>query len=359
MDGSEAQTFDAADHAPHRAGELAARGERGSNPSLDCSYVLVQLEPGHIRISSTTSAIDGCHLRRTSTNLAALHRATVPPNCTALVMASSGSALLLINGRQLTHGHYVVVDGGSSIELVARASGSWLYLCVSDILLGEHVDKRSNLRADHPAGQVPIMLSNGICAAVEALASDAALEVETASPLERAVSIVIDALAVQETRRSCAGCHDSRRLAVERARRFIADRMCDPIRLGDLCAHARLSPRCLEYGFHDLMQLSPMAYLRICRLAKVRTHLLDVSDANQSISQLALDSGFFHLSQFVVDYKRMFGETPSFTRRNARDRLGVESPLRARRHRTPRRDSPSLHHGAGRVGFQAGESSQE
>ena len=38
----------------------------------------------------------------------------------------------------------------------------------------------------------------------------------------------------------------------------------------------------------------------------------------RSISEVALDSGFCHLGQFAYDYKRLFMESPSTTRRRAR-----------------------------------------
>ena len=39
------------------------------------------------------------------------------------------------------------------------------------------------------------------------------------------------------------------------------------------------------------------------------------SAAERSVSEVALDCGFCHLSQFAADYKRVFLESPSATRR--------------------------------------------
>ena len=60
-----------------------------------------------------------------------------------------------------------------------------------------------------------------------------------------------------------------------------------------------------------------MSYIRMLRLGEVRIQLNGASE-KRSISEIALDAGFSHLSQFVVDYKRVFGETPSATRRGVR-----------------------------------------
>ena len=41
----------------------------------------------------------------------------------------------------------------------------------------------------------------------------------------------------------------------------------------------------------------------------------------RSISEIALDCGFWHLSQFAVDYKRLFAESPSVTYRRTQAEL--------------------------------------
>jgi AraC family ethanolamine operon transcriptional activator len=51
------------------------------------------------------------------------------------------------------------------------------------------------------------------------------------------------------------------------------------------------------------------------RLGEVRRLLQTSSAADRSVSEAALDCGFCHLSQFAADYKRVFLESPSATRR--------------------------------------------
>jgi len=106
-----------------------------------------------------------------------------------------------------------------------------------------------------------------------------------------------------------------RRLAVERARRYIAENLTDPIRLSTLCRHARTQARALEYGFQEALGMSPVAYIRMLRLHKARRVLRSAAVLERSVSEVALDCGFWHLSQFAVDYKKQFRESPSITLR--------------------------------------------
>lgn len=120
----------------------------------------------------------------------------------------------------------------------------------------------------------------------------------------------------------------TRRLAVERAREYIDLNLTEPIRLSDLCRIARTQARALEYGFNEVVGVSPIAYIRLTRLHRARQMLRSTVVQTRSISEIALDCGFWHLSQFAVDYKRLFAESPSVTYR----RIQAQLPHVERRH---------------------------
>jgi len=87
--------------------------------------------------------------------------------------------------------------------------------------------------------------------------------------------------------------------------------------LSELCRHSGLKVRTLETGFQEVTGLTPVAYIRSLRLNAVRRALHDASKPQRSISDIALDNGFWHLSQFATDYRKLFGETPTNTRRRS------------------------------------------
>ncbi|WP_417672145.1 helix-turn-helix domain-containing protein [Roseibium sp.] len=81
----------------------------------------------------------------------------------------------------------------------------------------------------------------------------------------------------------------------------------------DLCAELGVSERTLQYAFREYVGLSPVAYLRMCRLNHVRRVLAASAPQSTTITQVAMRYGFLHLGRLAGDYKRMFGETPSDT----------------------------------------------
>ena len=96
------------------------------------------------------------------------------------------------------------------------------------------------------------------------------------------------------------GARAGRRVAVRLARDYIHSRLSEPLRLSELCRHANLKIRSLEYGFREVTGLTPVAYIRSLRLNAVRSALQQkTSGPQRSISEIAMDVGFWHLSQFA------------------------------------------------------------
>ncbi len=99
------------------------------------------------------------------------------------------------------------------------------------------------------------------------------------------------------------------------ARSFVDDRPdADTLpTVVEICQALRVSERTLQYAFREYVGLSPLAYLRRCRLNRVRAALAAADPHSTTITQVAMRFGFLHLGRFAGDFKRMFGVTPSET----------------------------------------------
>jgi AraC family ethanolamine operon transcriptional activator len=89
----------------------------------------------------------------------------------------------------------------------------------------------------------------------------------------------------------------------------------DHLYVSDLCRVAAVSERTLEYACQEIMGLTPMAYLTRLRLHRVRQSLLAESQGTTTVSNEALNWGFWHFGEFSRLYKDCFGELPSHTLR--------------------------------------------
>ena len=103
---------------------------------------------------------------------------------------------------------------------------------------------------------------------------------------------------------------------VRKATEYIQDHPLDVVSVEALCRASACSLSTLERAFRDYFGIAPKQYLTIARLSGVRRALLE-PDSERSIGDLASVWGFWHMSKFSADYKRLFGELPSATRRMA------------------------------------------
>jgi AraC family ethanolamine operon transcriptional activator len=108
-----------------------------------------------------------------------------------------------------------------------------------------------------------------------------------------------------------------RATCIERARRYIHENLEGALRISNICEAAGVRSRTLEYGFRELLGMSPLSYVKALRLNHVYRLLLSPQSAGRTITTIAMDSGFCHLSQFAADYHKFFGESPSITRRRS------------------------------------------
>jgi AraC-like DNA-binding protein len=79
-----------------------------------------------------------------------------------------------------------------------------------------------------------------------------------------------------------------------------------------------VSARALQKAFAKAGELPPMAYLRQCRLHRVRAELTDAAQTRSAAAVTAVAGrwGFVHLGRFAQQYRQLFGEAPSETLRS-------------------------------------------
>jgi AraC family ethanolamine operon transcriptional activator len=93
------------------------------------------------------------------------------------------------------------------------------------------------------------------------------------------------------------------------------------VQIDELCRALGISRRTLYRAFNDLLDVSPKAYLRLKNLSAARGRLLEAADRPATVTQVALDHGFWELGRFSGAYRTMFGETPSETLRRVQGGL--------------------------------------
>ena len=100
---------------------------------------------------------------------------------------------------------------------------------------------------------------------------------------------------------------------IRMAEEFIKVHVRDAISVRDIAQAAGISMRTLQKGFRQYYGTTPTAALRNHRLLLAREKLLRANPHDHSVTEIALDCGFTHLSKFAGRFKARFGECPSET----------------------------------------------
>jgi AraC-like DNA-binding protein len=298
------------------------------------------LEPGELLVSTTADEWDGVCVGAATINRTSLHRYRSPADFVTVLLRSRDSASIFVDGRELTQCAWVRVGPHEEVELIAHRGSTLLLVSLqAGLQSADGVPLWLNGSAAQPARAVVdcswdtgIMLEDSIRATLRRLDLQ-----EGASAAERARRIAVALLCRSDEEASYPRSlrpltleHARQHAAVELARRYIREHLAERIRLADLCACTHLRSRWLEYGFQELVRISPMRYVKMLRLDLVRRQFLADAARQRSISQIALDAGFTHLSQFAAEYKKVFTESPSATRRRIAVQLEL-GPMARRR----------------------------
>ena len=102
-------------------------------------------------------------------------------------------------------------------------------------------------------------------------------------------------------------------LIVRRAEeRFFASQGAS-VSLADLCAATGVSQSTLYRAFNAVCGEPPLAYFYKRRLTEARRRLVNSPAYRGAVKRAALAAGFTEFGRFSVDYRQLFGESPSAT----------------------------------------------
>jgi transcriptional regulator GlxA family with amidase domain len=87
--------------------------------------------------------------------------------------------------------------------------------------------------------------------------------------------------------------------------------------MSELCSIANVSERTLQYAFQDIMGMSPLTYLHRLLLHRARDELRKAEIGATTVTDIAMNWGFWHFGDFSRAYKNCFDEKPSSTLKRA------------------------------------------
>jgi AraC-like DNA-binding protein len=106
------------------------------------------------------------------------------------------------------------------------------------------------------------------------------------------------------------------RSVIMRLEEFLAGHQDEPIYVAELCRATNATERMLRAVCYEHLGMGAIRYLWLRRMHMARRLLLSPAQGT-SVTEVAMQCGFWELGRFSVQYLALFGEAPSASLRRA------------------------------------------
>jgi AraC-like DNA-binding protein len=107
---------------------------------------------------------------------------------------------------------------------------------------------------------------------------------------------------------------------MRRFHQVIEEHLDEPLYVPELCKAVGASERTLRSCCEEHLGMGPKHYLLLRRMHLVRRTLREAAPAETTVTEVATRYGFWQFGRFSVEYKALFGESPSTTLARPRER---------------------------------------
>lgn len=287
--------------------------------------VYEQLTPGPFEGSLVEALFGGVQLFRERTNQVVHELGTgrVDAYMFGVPVTSAGEGYH--GGRPIRRDSVIVLRGGEDLDLRAPPQLDLVAVSIPVDALSRYAleierrDIERELRGVFVASPTPERAERFrslLLMALESVSHDPAKLQHAAmrkALREAIIGGVFDVLDSCVAERPVPGGPTRSHAIVSRAQDYMREHVEDPLTVEDLCRELGVSRRTLQYSFREVLRVNPVGYLRALRLNGVRRALKSADHRCSSVQDIAARWGFWHLSHFASDYRRMFGELPSET----------------------------------------------
>lgn len=98
---------------------------------------------------------------------------------------------------------------------------------------------------------------------------------------------------------------------MRRFHRVLEENEEEPLYIPEICTAIGVSDRTLRTCCHEHLGTSPKRFLVLRRLNLARRALLDAKPTASTVTEIAMQFGFWQFGRFAAEYRSLFGELPS------------------------------------------------
>lgn len=288
---------------------------------------IINLDPEQFEVKRIIVPLENCFLIYICSNAALRTRSRVHKDFEGL-FAMGPNVRGTIDGTQLNSHDMIVAGQGTHAELIVDRDYESVALLMPPGVIDKHLGLRGIKRnfvipvdheVWHPAGNVAgNHFELGVQIAAAAEKSPKIFDDNHFARYGAQVEFMDSLLATIES------CEPDKTPEIDSKGRSFSQivRTCEDYTLkldgrrpymSELCATANVSERTVQNAFKNIMGMSPLTYLHRLRLHRAREELRKEKSDSTTVTDVAMNWGFWHFGEFSRAYKNCFNEVPSAT----------------------------------------------
>ena len=281
---------------------------------------LWRLAPGQFNASITCVNLTSLRIRRFSENRP---RIMYMPNNETVVSFhhNQPAATMIYNGKPLPPNS--IVYFGQSQALFQRLDGAAIWDCVS-LLDGSRAAISSEVGCDLASINMTITAASGIAKfrrIIDLLVSSDIIELvpTLARSFEQTLFAILLECCTSNSRKKNNRVSHRHKIAMQALHSLLEDTGDDidnPLYVMEMAKYVGVSVRSLTALCNNYLGMGPKSYSTLRRMHLVRRELQRGTSDEMSVTEIATKYGFWQLGRFAVNYKSLFGESPSRTLRS-------------------------------------------
>ncbi len=284
-----------------------------------------RLEGLHQQILAADAQLD--HLRFPA---AVALRGTWNPGRVSIILTVRVSDRWISRGLPHTGMSLSLWNSSAVLDAHLPAGTEWIVLSLDQGHLDAEIARNNPDQCQGSAGlqlRIPAHAAAWLLHVLEPILPGNALDPMAADPwlASRVIPAFVSALCATESESGPCPVALRRHRLVRRAEAHMRTHPFESIRMRPLSRTVGASERLLEYAFREMYEMGAIAFLRTVRFNGARKALLGATADRATVTQIAMDWGFSHLSEFAGKYRQLFGELPSDTLRRV-DKAAAATP---------------------------------
>lgn len=287
---------------------------------------LLTTSSGTFEAGLTCIDFDRLWMQRGFDNLPRIARTTIDPQrCAVMFVADPYQPPTLLSGQALAPGSMAVYGKGTTNVLRTETGNRWSAMSLTHEDLAAAGEAIAGRELVCPADTRLFKLPNALATRLMALHAKAIGVIEKApellanraavAALEHELTHVLVACLTSDAPAEQRPAGRQRARIVARFLEFLESMRDEPVYLAEICAGIGVSERTLRGVCQEVLGASPVRYLWRRRMHLARQALLHADPATATVTEIATGQGFWELGRFSVEYRALFGESPSVSLR--------------------------------------------